>query len=101
MCFSLSLLSLLSSRSLSLAYLRDLAALMVAPDQGDAVRVPHLQGQEQAEGLDGVEAPVHKVAEEEVVCAWGGVPHPEEFEEVIELAVNVAACCVCACVVGR
>ena len=93
-CPSLSsslLFSLLSLPFPFFIYLRDLAALMVAPDQGDAVRVPHFEGEQQAKGFDGVETPVDKVAEEEVVCAGGGIPDPKQFQEVVKLAVNVAA----------
>lgn len=46
-------------------HLRDLPRLVVPPDEGDALRVPHLQREEEQEGLDAVEAPVDKVA-----CGW-------------------------------
>ena len=73
------------------SYLRDLAALVVAPDERDAVRVPHFQGQQQAKGFYAVKAAVDKVAQEEVVRAGRGVADAEELEQVVELAVDVAA----------
>jgi hypothetical protein len=42
--------------------LGDLAGLVVAADEGDAVWIPHFEGEEEKEGLDGVEPAVDKVA---------------------------------------
>ena len=47
--------------------LGDLPALMVPPDKVDPVRVPHLQGQQEQEGLHAVEPTVNKVSHEEIV----------------------------------
>ena len=64
---------------------------MVAADQGDAVGVADLEGQEEEEGLDGVVAPVDEVAEEEVVLVGTLAPDLEQLDEVVELPVDVAA----------
>ena len=71
--------------------LGDLAALVVAADQRDAVRVPHLERQQQQEGLDRVEAAVDKVPEEEVGCPRGVPARHEQLAQVVELPVDVAA----------
>ena len=42
--------------------LGDLAGLVVAADEGDALRVADLQGEKEEEGFDAVEAAVDKVA---------------------------------------
>jgi hypothetical protein len=42
-------------------HLRNLARLVVPPDEGDAFWVAHLQRKEEEEGLDAVEAAVDKV----------------------------------------
>lgn len=64
---------------------------MVAPDQVDPVGVAHLEGEEQQDRLDRVEAPVHVVAQEEVVLLGHPAPRFEEVQQVPELAVDVAA----------
>lgn len=43
-------------------HLRDLARLVVPPDQRDAVRIPNFEDQEEEERLDRVEAAVYEVA---------------------------------------
>ena len=43
---------------------RDLPALVVTPDESDAVRVAGFQAEEEHERFEGVEAPVDKVAHE-------------------------------------
>jgi hypothetical protein len=42
--------------------LGDLAGLVVAPNEGDAVWISDFEGEEEKEGLDGVEAAVDKIA---------------------------------------
>jgi hypothetical protein len=42
--------------------LGDLSGFVVASDKGHSVRMADLEGEEQKEGLDGVEASVYKVA---------------------------------------
>ena len=53
---------------------------------------PHLEGQEQQKGLHAVEAAVHEVPHEEVVGLRAVAPNLEQLHEVVELAVDVAAC---------
>ena len=48
-------------------HLRDLAGLVVAAEDGDAVAVAQLERDEEGDGLDGVVAAVDVVAHEEVV----------------------------------
>ena len=71
--------------------LRDLARLVVAPDERDAVRISHFEGKQKQEGLDAVESPVDKVAHEEVVCVGHVAAHFEQLLEVVKLSVNVSA----------
>jgi len=70
-------------------HLRDLAALMVAPQDGHPPREPHFQGDQQRDRLDRVVAPVDVVAHEQVICVGGGPADAEEFEEVLELGCGV------------
>lgn len=60
-------------------HLRDLARLVVPPENGDAVRVSQLGRDEQRHGLDGVVAAIHVVAEEQVV---GGGQRARDAEEL-------------------
>ena len=64
---------------------------MVATNQGDTVWVADLQGQEQEEGLDAVEAAVNEVAHEEVACVGTLAALAKQLDQVVELAVDVAA----------
>jgi hypothetical protein len=70
--------------------------LMVAPDQVDGGRLLNLEGQQQADGLQGVGAPVDIIAQEKVVDVCdvagraGGAVLLEQAHEVSELAVEVA-----------
>ena len=75
----------------TLTDLRDLARLVVAPDERDAVRVAHLEREQQQERLDAVEAAVDKVAHEEVVRVGHVAAHLEQLLQVVELAVDVPA----------
>lgn len=50
-------------------HLRDLPRLVVPPDERDPVGVAHFVGEQQEEGLDGVEPAVDEVA---CVCEMGG-----------------------------
>ena len=73
--------------------LRDLPALVVPAQQRDAVRVAHLERDEQQDRLHAPKAPVHKVPQEQVVCL--APPHvpaaPEQLQQVVELPVDVPA----------
>ena len=72
-------------------HLGDLAALVIPPYEGDPIGISHLERQQQEEGLDGVVAAIDEVAEEEVVGVGTLAPHLEELDQVVELAVDVAA----------
>jgi len=74
-------------------HLRDLPRLVVAPDERDAVWVPHFVREQEEERLDGVEASVHEVAHEEVVGVWTETTDFEELHHVPELAVDVTTNC--------
>jgi hypothetical protein len=50
----------------------------------------HLESQQQQEGFYTVEAPVHKVAHEQIVGLWAVTPDLEKLDQVIELAMYVA-----------
>ena len=71
--------------------LSDLARLVVAPDERDAVRVAHFEREQQQEGLHRVEAAVDEVAQEQVVGLGHVAAHAEQLLQVVELAVYVAA----------
>ena len=64
---------------------------MVAADESDAIGVADLEGQQEEKGLDGVVAPIDKVAEEQVVLVGTFAADLEQLDEVVELPVDVAA----------
>ena len=59
----------------------------------DFLPVPDLDGQEKTDGLHTVVAAVHVVAHEEVVGVGTPPAHPEELQQVVELAVDISAHC--------
>lgn len=71
--------------------LGDLPALVVSPDQRDQVGIADFIGEEQQKGLNAVEAPVHEIAQEKVADARNVAAVFEEFEQIIELSMDVAA----------
>jgi len=71
--------------------LSDLTALMVAAKNGDATTEPHLECDEEGDGLYAVVAPVHVVPHEEIVGVWRLATDLEELHEVVELAMDVTA----------
>jgi len=72
-------------------YLRDLTALVVAAEDGDAAWVANLEGDEQSDGLDAEITPVDVVAHEEIVGVRVRPADLEQLHQVVELPVDVAA----------
>lgn len=66
---------------------------MVATEDGDAVSETDLESDEERDCFDAVVTSIYIIAHEEVVCIWGISTYTEEFLEVVELAVDVAADC--------
>ena len=64
------------------------AALVIAADELDAVRVPQLEAREERDGLDAEQAAVDVVAEEEVVGVGRVAAYPEDLDQVVELAAG-------------
>ena len=71
--------------------LSDLSAFVVSSDEGNKIRVPDFEGQEEEECLDAVEASIYEISEEEVADVGDISSVFEEFEEIIELSVDVSA----------
>lgn len=65
-------------------------ALVVAAQQEKILRIPRLQGQQQGQRFDGLLAPVHIVAEEQIVRLWRISIRFEVAQHILELSVNVA-----------
>ena len=60
----------------------DGGGLVVAAEEEEVLGVLDLVGEEEADGLDGLLAAVHIVAQEEVVDVAGEAAELEQFEEV-------------------
>lgn len=69
----------------------DRGALVVAPQDEEVLGVLDLVGKEQADGLERLLAPIHVVAEEEVVRLGREAAIFEETEQVIVLPVDITA----------
>mmetsp|Transcript_10129 Transcript_10129/g.20593 ORF Transcript_10129/g.20593 Transcript_10129/m.20593 type:complete len:302 (-) Transcript_10129:249-1154(-) len=70
-------------------HLGDLARLVVAPDDRDALGVPHLEGEHDLNSLHRVVPSVHVVAEEEEVGAGRRARDLKELHDVVVLPVHV------------
>ena len=62
---------------------------MVAPEQEEVLGVFDLVGQQQADGLQGLLAPVHVVPQEQVVGFWGEASVLKQPQQVCVLPVDV------------
>ena len=69
----------------------DLACLVVASQQRDVGGVFHLEAEKELEGLHGIESTIDKVSHENVACVWDLATFVEQFQQVVELAMNVTA----------
>ena len=71
-------------------HLRDLASLVVATEQRDAVGVARLQGEEEFDTLHAEVAAIHVVAHENVFGIWHISAETEQLSQVVELTVDVS-----------
>lgn len=72
-------------------HLRDLASLMVATEQSDAIRVARLQRKEQLDTFDAEVAAIHVVAHENVFGVRHISAETEKLAQVIELTMDISA----------
>ena len=72
-------------------HLRDLASLVVAAEQRDAVGVTRLQGEEQLDTLHAEVAAIHVVAHENVFGVRHISAETEQLAQVVELTMDVSA----------
>ena len=63
---------------------------MIAPQQSYSVFISDFQGQEQEECLDDISASVYIVAEEDVVGVGRVASYLEQFEQIVELTVDIS-----------
>ena len=71
--------------------LGDESGLVVASEQSYSVSVPHLEGQQQEEGLNAVPAPINIITQKDVVGVGRIASYFEELKQVIQLPVDVTA----------
>ena len=72
-------------------YLRDLTAFVVATEKRDAIGIANLQGQQQKERFHAEMTSVDIITQKQVVCIRTVTSNREQFQHIIELAVNVSA----------
>lgn len=70
--------------------LSNLSALVIASNQCYLVRVAYLQCKQQEKCFNRVKAAVNKIPHEKIVCPRTLAADPEEFHQVVKLAVDVA-----------
>jgi L-ribulose-5-phosphate 3-epimerase UlaE len=66
---------------------------VITADECYSVRIADFEAEEKEKGFEGVEASVDEIAHEKIICVWNVAADSEEFHQVMELAVNVAAYC--------
>jgi len=69
--------------------LSNLPRFVVPSQDGDSVWMPHFEGNEERYGLHRVIPSIYIVPHEEVVRIRTLTPDPEQFRQVIELAMNI------------
>lgn len=74
-------------------HLSNLSGFVIAAEDGDAVSKADFEGDEERDRFERVVAAVDVVSHEEVVGFGAGAADAEQFGEVVELAVDVAADC--------
>ena len=84
---NLKILTLLLERKV----LGEVTALVVAAEQEQRGGVADLEGPQVEDTLDAEVAAVHVVAQEQVLGSGRRAAHLEQFHQVVELAVDVAA----------
>ena len=64
---------------------------MIASDQSDPVLVAHFQCQQEQKGLNRMEAAIHEVSHEYIVCLGAVTADLEKLHQIVKLAVDVSA----------
>lgn len=82
---------LLEALIVETVHLSDLAGFVVSANQGDSVRIPHLQSQQKQERFHTVVATVDEVTEKQVVGVGALASNLEQLNQIVELAVNITA----------
>jgi len=72
-------------------HLGDLACLVVSSEQSDMARVLQFEAEEILEGLNGIEPAIDKITHEDVAGVWDVTALVKEFEQVMELTMDVTA----------
>ena len=71
-------------------YLGDLAGFVIAPQNVYPRGISHLETDQEGHSLDAVIAAVDVIAQKEVVRIGHLAAHAEQFDEIVELAVQIA-----------
>ena len=66
-------------------------ALVITTYEPYSIGISNLERQQQQESLNRVESSVNKVTDEEVIRFWTVATNSEQFLQIIELTMNVAA----------
>eukprot|EP00963_Diacronema_lutheri_P010016 scaffold945_cov382-Pavlova_lutheri.AAC.3 len=72
----------------SWTHLCDLPAFVVTSNECDPIRIPHLERQQQEEGLHTVKSAIHEVTHEEIVRLGTFTAHAKQLHEVVELRAS-------------
>lgn len=82
---------LLQALVIESVHLSNLSRLMVSTNQGNAIGVSHFQCQKQQKGLNTIVSSINEVSKEEVIGIRALAAHLEEFNQIIELTMDVTA----------
>lgn len=73
--------------------LSDLSTLVISTEDGETIRISHLEGDQEGDSLNGIVTAVNIVSHEEIVGVWEVSSNLEELLKIVELAVNVSTHC--------
>jgi hypothetical protein len=66
---------------------------MISPGQSDSVWIPDFIGKKQAHSFNWVIASINIISQKEVICKRRFAADSKEFDQVMKLAVYIAADC--------
>jgi hypothetical protein len=69
----------------------DLAGLVVATEDGDALRISNFQSHKESDGFNGIVTSINIIAHEQIIRVWIWPANSEQLHQVMELTMDVSA----------
>lgn len=75
------------------AHLGNLSAFVVSSENGDAVLVPHFEGDEKRDRFDRIESTINIISHEQIVRVRWFSTNTEELHQIVKLSMDISANC--------